>query len=261
MEKRKRKQEFVKRAIEKFIPDRDASLLVCGSAASERKIIAELGYRNAYFTGMDLREEVNSEISSTFENVESLSFAGDSFDYALIKDTVHHTSLPNKVLTELFRVSRKGFLVVEGRDSALMRIASRFGLTEQFEVAGNFEGHGVNGTDIPNFIFRWTEQEVEKTLKSFAPHFDHEVQYRYHSNYPDGHGFGLAGRIAIRILKPAYLIFTALFPKQQNLMAFFVRKPNAPDDLKPWLTLDPETNQIVVNRAWIKKSYSKKLSK
>ena len=261
MKKPKKNREFVKQVMEKFIPERDASILVCGSARSEREIISELGYRNAFFTGMDLREEVNSEIVSTFENVESLSFLDDSFDYALIKDTVHHTSLPNKVLTELFRVSRKGFLVVEGRDSALMRISSRLGLTEQFEVAGNFKGHGVNGTDIPNFVFRWTEREVEKTLKSFAPHFDHDVYYRYHSNYPEGHGFGLAGRLVIGMLEPAYLVFTALFPKQQNLMAFFVRKPKAPDDLKPWLTLDPETSEIVVDRNWIKKSYSKKLSK
>ena len=93
-------------------------------------------------------------------------------------------------------------------------------LTEQFESAGNFKRHGVDGTAIPNFIFRWTEREVEKTLKSFAPDFDHDVHYRYHSNYPDGHGFGSAGRTVIGILKPAYLAFTALFPKQQNLMVF-----------------------------------------
>lgn len=150
---------------------------------------------------------------------------------------------------------------MEGRDSILIQAASKLGLTEQYEVAGNFQGHGVNGTDIPNYIFRWTEREVEKTLKSFAPQFNHTVHYRYHSNYPDGHGFKLPGKIAIKILRAFYLIFTTLFPKQQNLMAFFIEKPRAPDDLKPWLSVDPTTNEVIVNRDWIKTSYNKRLSR
>lgn len=261
MGKARSNHEFVKKTIEEFIPDKDASILVCGSAQSERDILSELGYSNCFFTGMDLREKVSAGIASEFENVESLSFDDDSFDFALIKDTVHHTALPSKVLTELFRVSRNGYLVVEGRDSMLIRVASRLALTEQFEVAGNFSGHGVNGTDIPNFIFRWTEREVEKTLKSFAPHFNHHVDYRYHSNYPDGHGFRLAGRVIVVLLKPVYLLFTALFPRQQNLMAFFVTKPRTPDDLKPWITVDPNSEELIVDREWIKTSYTKKLSK
>src|SRR6056297_1154930 len=96
MKKPKQNREFVKEVIEEFIPDRDASILVCGSGLSEREIISELGYKNASFTGLDLRAEVNSKIVSKFENVESLSFPDDSFEFVLIKDTVHHTSLPNK---------------------------------------------------------------------------------------------------------------------------------------------------------------------
>ncbi len=261
MKRAQSNSDFVKRCIAEFILEKGASVLVCGSARSEREIFSGLDYNNVHFTGMDLRDEVSSGTPSQFENVESLSFCDDSFDYAIIKDTVHHTSLPNKVLTELFRVSRKGFLVVEGRDSALIRVASKVGLTEQFEVGGNFKGHGVNGTDIPNYIFRWTEREIEKTLKSYAPHFNHCVEYRYHSNYPTGHGFGALGKAVIKILKPAYLFFTAAFPRQQNLMAFFVRKPIAPQDLKPWLSFDALSNEIRVNRNWIKSSYNKRLSK
>jgi SAM-dependent methyltransferase len=144
--------EFIERCIREFIPEKQASILVCGSARSERDILSGIGYENVVFTGMDLREEVTNGQTPKFENAEALSFKDESFDYALIKDTVHHTSLPNKVLTELYRVSRKGFLVIEARDSILIRLASKLGLTEQYEVAGNFKGHGVNGTDVPNFI-------------------------------------------------------------------------------------------------------------
>lgn len=257
MKRSNTKREFVKKTIAHFITEKDASILVCGSAKSERLILSDLGYENILFTGMDLRDQVNFNQESKFENVENLSFNNDSFDYALIKDTVHHTSLPHKVLTEVYRVSRKGCLIFEARDSLLIRLASRVGLSEQYEVAGNFEGHGVNGTDIPNYIFRWTEREVEKTIKSFAPHFNHHIEYRYYSNYPSGHGFQTLGKLMITLLKPFYLLFTSLFPKQQNIMAIFIAKPKIPDDLKPWVSYDKDKNKLTVDRIWIKNFYRK----
>ena len=261
MARPKTNSEFVKQTIVEFIADRNASILVCGSAQSEREILRDLGYKNVTFTGMDMRDKVNLGIVSKFENVEDLSYGSDAFDYAIIKDVIHHTSLPHKAITELFRVSRKGFLVFEGRDSFLIRAASKIGLTEQFEVAGNFNGHGVNGTDIPNFIFRWTEREVEKTLKSYAPQFNHFVSYRYYSNYPNGHGFRPLGKLLIKILRPAYSLLISALPKQQNIMAFFVLKPKSPDNLKPWLSHSPESDEITVNRDWIRRAYRKKLSR
>jgi len=218
-------------------------------------------YENVYFSGMDLRHDVHGENTPKFENAEALSYPDNSFDYAVMCAAIHHTSLPNKVITELYRVSKKGFLVIEAKDSFLMRIAGKLGLTEGYEVAGNFKAHGVNGTDIPNFIFRWTEREVEKTIFSFAPHVTHRFQYRYYSNYPDGHGFGVMDRILCKLLKPVYHLFVLLLPKQQNSMAFYVRKPSVPEDLKPWLYFDKENNEIKVDRDWIKTKYSKKLSR
>jgi ubiquinone/menaquinone biosynthesis C-methylase UbiE len=75
-----------------------------------------------------------------------------SFDDAVIHAAIHHTLLPHKVLTESYRFSRKGALAFESRDSLLIRFAERLGLTQSYEVAGNYPGMGVNGTDIPNFI-------------------------------------------------------------------------------------------------------------
>lgn len=249
------------REVQRFIPDKQASILVCGAGASDRDVFHALGYQDVAISGMDLREQVHGLRSVKFENAEELSFADDSFDYAVMHAAVHHTRLPHKVLTELFRVSRKGFLVIESRDSMLMRIASRFGLTEQYEVAGNFAGHGVNGTDIPNFIYRWTEREVEKTIKTYAPHFNHHMEFSYSSHYPEGNGFGRGMRLFVKVLKPVYLVFKTLFPRQQNHFSFFVRKPSVPADLKPWIRYNEETDELEVNQKWIRSSYSKRLSK
>lgn len=249
------------RELQRFIPHKQASILVCGAGSSDRDVFQALGYEDVSISGMDLRDQVHGLRSVQFENAEELSFADDSFDYAVMHAAVHHTRLPHKVLTELFRVSRKGFLVIESRDSILMRVASRLGLTEQYEVAGNFAGHGVNGTDIPNFIYRWTEREVEKTIKTFAPHLNHTFEFSYSSHYPEGHGFGQGMRLLIKALKPVYMVFRWLLPKQQNHFAFFVYKPTVPGDLKSWVRWNKETGELEVDRAWIKSSYSKRLSR
>lgn len=252
---------FFASLLEEFVPDRNAKVLICGGGAGDLEVVKALNYRNVLITGMDLRENKYGKETPTFENAESLSFSDEVFDYAVMQAAIHHTSLPHKVLTELYRVAKTGVLVVEARDSILMRIAERIGLTERYEVAGNFSGHGVNGTDIPNHIYRWTEREIEKTIMSYAPQANHRFIYRYSSNYPNGHGFSPLGKITVTVLKPFFRLFVLAFPRQQNIMGFFIKKPSIPGDLKPWLLYDSKEKEIKVNREWIRSSYRKRLSR
>ena len=48
----------------------------------------------------------------SFQNAESLSFVDDSFDYVVIMPQ-SITSVPHKVLTEMYRVAKKGVLAFE----------------------------------------------------------------------------------------------------------------------------------------------------
>ena len=94
--------------LEEFIPEKEANILVCGGGTRDLKVFKSLGYSNVHVTGMDLRFEVHGEDTPKFENAEDLSFEDNLFDYSIIQAAVHHTSLPNKVITELYRVSKKG---------------------------------------------------------------------------------------------------------------------------------------------------------
>jgi ubiquinone/menaquinone biosynthesis C-methylase UbiE len=260
MQKTAKVHEFYSQMVKEFIPSPQASILVCGGGTSDINVFSNISYSNVYFSGMDQRNSIHKTNTPKLENAEFLSFPDNSFDYAVMHAAVHHCSLPHKVLTELYRVSRIGFLVIESRDSLLIRIANTLGLSEQYEVSGNFAGHGVNGTDIPNFIYRWTEREVEKTIKAFAPHFNHSISYRYGSIYPDSRDLKSHFRSAAQLLHPFYRLITILAPKQQNHFAFFVRKPEIPRDLKPWLKLTSD-GQISVDRDWISTRYTKRLSR
>lgn len=50
------------------------------------------------------------------ENAEHLSFPADSFDYVYCKEAFHHFPRPYLALYELFRVARRGVILVEPQD-------------------------------------------------------------------------------------------------------------------------------------------------
>jgi hypothetical protein len=110
---------------------------------------------------------------------------------------------------------------------------------------------GAHDTDIPNFVYRWTEREVEKTISSYAPYARHKFHYRY--GY-DGPRIGLREKkgslkvLLIMLLKPFYEIFVWLFTRQQNQFACKVDKPVLPNDLHTWIIVD--NNKITFNREW-----------
>jgi hypothetical protein len=141
----------------------------------------------------------------------------------------------------MYRVSKKGVIVIESRDSWLMRSLIKLNLTPAYETAAVYDNNcmygGVNNTCIPNYIYRWTETEVEKTIKSYAPHLIHKFSYKYSYDEPSEtkRSKSYCKRIIINIFAPIYRLTVKLFPKQQNLFAFIINKPIIPDNLQPWI--------------------------
>ena len=99
---------------------------------------------------------------------------------------------------------------------------------------------GVANTSTPNFVYRWTEREVEKTIASFAPHARHRIRYFRAFELPDVLVTEARGprATALRLLRPVVGLVTKVLPNQANLFAFAIEKPQLPRDLQPWLRLD-----------------------
>lgn len=81
----------------------------------------------------------------------------------------------------MYRVARKAVIAFEARDSMLTQLVVQFGHTGQFEVSSiDPEGRGgVADTGIPNFVYRWTEREVIKTIASYGPGGTPTFQFFY----------------------------------------------------------------------------------
>ena len=62
-----------------------------------------------------------------------------------------------------------------------MRVAVKLGAVDEYELAAvaahGLRSGGVANTSTPNYVYRWSEREVEKTVASFAPHARHRIRF------------------------------------------------------------------------------------
>lgn len=253
------RESFYARIVETRIADRDASILICGAGELDKTTFANLGFRDVTISNLDTRAQQRDYLPFKwkFENAEALSFGDRSFDYVVIHAAIHHASSPHRVLLEMYRVARKGVLAFEARDSVLMRLLEWCQLTQVYEHAAVYYNDckygGVNNTDIPNFVYRWTEREVEKTIQSYAPYSQHRFLYEYGTAFPCTPALESKGALKwafLTAMRPFYWLFTKIFVKQQNLFAFYVEKPSMGAALFPWLIFDSQEHRITFNKQW-----------
>ena len=250
---------FYENTVSELIKDRNASILVCGGGTLDKDIFLKLGFQNVTISNVDSRMKGDEykPFAWKYENAEHLSFANESFDYVVIHAAIHHVASPHKVITEMYRTARLGVLALEPRDTFTTRCLKKMGFTQSYEATAVYYNDckygGLNNTEIPNYIYRWTEREIEKTIKSFAPCFDHKFIYRYGTAFPCAPELEKKGSLkqfVLIVMRPIYNLFTKFFPKQKNLLAFFIEKPKITDDLFPWLVYNENEKIVKFNKEW-----------
>jgi SAM-dependent methyltransferase len=222
-------------------------LVVC-RGEFDRDTLLEEGYTAVTISNLDdrVRGDEFAPYAWSFQDAEALNFPDRSFDYCIVHAGLHHCASPHRALLEMYRVARHGVLAIEACDSMLMRMAVRAGRVPVYETCAvrshNFRYGGVRNTCVPNYIYRWTEIEVEKTIASYAPHAPHRIRYYYGLRIPEERlPFSSNTRLqwlsggAKRLLE----LCTRLFQKQGNLFAFFIEKPEE-TVLFPWLKSQTE---------------------
>jgi SAM-dependent methyltransferase len=175
-------------------------------------------------------------------DAEMLDISDDSYDWAVIHAGLHHLAVPAKGICEMLRVARKGIVCFEARDSVLMKLAVRFGITTDYELdSAHLTGGAVGGYrngPIPNYIYRWTEREFEKVVNSYAPSHLHDFFYYYGLRVPSQR-FAMERSVVYRSIGKAIDmagdVLETVVPKQGNQFAFGVLKKSA---RQPWLFED-----------------------
>lgn len=236
---------------------RDDAVLVVAGGPYDAATLREAGFAEVVISNLDtrMRADAFAPYGWSLQDAEALSYPDGAFDHVLVHAGLHHCRSPHRALCEMMRVARRGVLVVESRDSLLMRLAVRLGLTAEHEleaVIGNGgDMGGVANTGVPNFVYRWTEREVRKTVESFDPARPARLAFLYGLRLPlerlDAHHAPWKGA-ALRLAAGMAQGLGRLFPRQGNLFAFHVDR-TAP--LHPWIReapdgprLDPEIVRI-----------------
>lgn len=226
--------EFYENQIKKFIKE-NKKILILGASSKEADLFYKLKYKKVTLSNINLQQLNNLNKNKflikkiDFNNLYKIK--SNSYDYVIVHASIHHTNKPYSVVIEMYRIARNGILIIEANDSWIMRISVKLGFSEEFEKSGlnekNFVG-GVNATNIPNYVFRWTEREIYKLFSSFEPQKKLKIIFNYQNNIFNENLVNTFYKKLILFLTFVILKFIFIFfPKQQNLMSIFVDKTSS----------------------------------
>ena len=66
-----------------------------------------------------------------------------------------------------------------------MKVMTKLRLAEEYKISAinnpdSFgDQGGVDNSNIPNFVYRWTENEVKKLINSYDPKHKFQIDYEY----------------------------------------------------------------------------------
>ena len=225
--------EFYQNQILKFL-NRDKSILVLGASSDEANLFHKLQFKKITLSNINLSQLKGGKkynfkkVKIDFRNLYKIK--NNSYDYVVVHASIHHTSKPHNILLEMYRIAKLGVLIVESNDSFIMRLAVKLNFSEDFEKSAlNYKTYvgGVDGSHVPNYVYRWTEREIKKLFYSYQPDKKINVIFNYQNNiYNENLSDSFLKKIIIVISYVFLKIIFILFPKQQNLMSIYIDKKN-----------------------------------
>jgi ubiquinone/menaquinone biosynthesis C-methylase UbiE len=223
--------EFYQNQILKFL-HKGKSILVLGASSDEASLFYKLQFRRVTLSNIDLAQLKGAEkykfkkIKIDFKNLFKIK--NNSYDYVVVHASIHHTSKPHNVLLEMYRIAKYGILIIESNDSFVMRLSVKLNFSEDFEKSAlNTCVKGVDGSNIPNYVYRWTEREIKKLFYSYQPDKKINIIFNYQDNiFNEGLSNNSIKKIIITFSYLFLKIIFFLFPKQKNLMSIYIDKKN-----------------------------------
>lgn len=228
-----------------------APTLVVAAGPKDRDALLAAGFSNVTISNLDVRMRGDefAPFGWAFVDAENIPFESESFENVVEHMGLHHCGSPHRALLEMYRVAKSTVLVFENRDSWTMRQAVRIGAVPSFEldaVRGNdYKFGGYRNSSVPNFVYRWTERDVEKTVLSADPLYQPKIEYFYNLRFPVARIQKMQGlkRFIFNILRLPFSIYVKLFPKQANEFGFFILKQDR--KMHPWI--DAETRGLSID--------------
>lgn len=228
---------------------RDDSVLVQFAGTFDEQVCREVGLTNVTLVNI-APDSPSSEIGGVAFDAHRMPQESASYDHVMGHSGLHHCSRPHEALHEMYRIARKTVLFVENQDSRMMRLATRAGVVGWYELAAveadGYDTGGVDGTGVPNFIYRWTRRDLYKTVATFDPAYD--IPIEVHTEWNLGVGrvssavlqrkLHLSAERADRVFNSGQRLLNKMAGRQGNIFAATIRKDQA--RLHPWMVSPTE---------------------
>jgi SAM-dependent methyltransferase len=257
--------EVINQLLQTQILTSDMKILVICGGQVDRKVLHDRGFKDVVISNVDPRPEAEqfAPFGWGYQDAEHLTYDDASFDFCIVHSGLHHCYSPHRALLEMYRVASKGVVVFEPYDNLVTRAGVRFNIGQEFEHASvfynNYKYGGVANTPIPNYIYRWTEREIVKSINCYAPQAPVDVRFIHKMRVPWEQLRVRRNRMlfsAIWLAQPALKLVELCFPKQSNSFAAIIVKPELPQALYPWLQYDGEN--VRLNEKWLAARFQRK---
>src|SRR5437016_6778295 len=246
----------------------DEKVLVIGGNRQDAELLLKVGFRDITLSNLnsELEENAYANLGARLQllaiDAEQIGLPDGSFDFVFAHEVLHHCRSPHRVLCEMLRVARKHVVLLEPNDSLSMRVLTRTGFSFPYEIFSvvyhGYQAGGVRDSCVPNFIYRWSANEVRKTVSSFLaeyvvlvhayPYWDFNVDEKELSMRKETRIHAITSIIGAK----TFLVVLRTLQKALNAIPVLRRQGNKffccvekTGELRPWLTA--EDNKIAFN--------------
>lgn len=158
---------------------RDQKLLIVGGSVEDEDALREAGFTKIVNSNLssDISRMTRGDSACSIPNraldAEQMDLPDECFDLVFAHAVLHHCRSPHRALCEMLRVSRRYVIFLEPNDSLAMSLLVRLKFSFPYELPAvidhDYRSGGVRDSHIPNFIYRWNQSEVSKTVSSYLP--------------------------------------------------------------------------------------------
>jgi SAM-dependent methyltransferase len=251
--------------------DTNEKLLVIGGSREDVEFLICAGFKDITLSNFQAEpeEDAHSNLSPKVKlltiDAEQINLPDSSFDCVFAHEVLHHCRSPHRALCEMLRVANKHVVLLEPNDSLAMRVLTWAGFSFPYEIFSvvyhGYEAGGVRDSCVPNFIYRWTTNEVRKTVSSYLaeqvslvhayPYWDFNVdekellmrkETRIHAIT------SIMGAKTLLAILRAFQIALNTIPVLRSQGNKFFCCIEKTDQLRPWLSA--VENKITFNRSF-----------
>jgi SAM-dependent methyltransferase len=259
----------LRKCVEEAGIDVDSTVLVIGGRQDDVECLRRCGFHRitvSTLDGVPDEPEAPGDLPVVAADAEDIRLPDGSYDVVFVHEVIHHCRSPHRAMCEMLRVARSHVVMMEPNESAFTRLLTWMQLSFPFElwavIDHKYVSGGVRDSQIPNFIFRWNKNELEKLTWTFLAEYNPRVYVdRYWDfNFPEadlalrkqtrvGMITGLIGaKNFLRLLHAGQSVLNRvpIFRRQGNKFFCCVHKTS---ELRPWLALEND-GRIIFNRSF-----------